>query len=112
MAALGAHCHPATGGVRFADLNDADKDAVIAGLEDGSVDVGEEKGSCFRQLLKDTRQGFVADPLYGGNRDMVGWKMIGFPGVRHDYRDWVDRHYEPYPRAPIGIADHPKWKED
>jgi len=43
---------------------------------------------------------------------MVAWKMIGFPGARYDYRDWIDRHNEPYPRAPIGIADHPAWKED
>ncbi len=28
-----------------------------------------------------TQQGFFADPIYGGNRDMVAWKMIGFPGA-------------------------------
>ena len=27
-----------------------------------------------------TRQGFYADPIYGGNRDRVGWRVIGFPG--------------------------------
>ena len=27
-----------------------------------------------------TRQGFYADPIYGGNRDRVGWQVIGFPG--------------------------------
>ena len=27
-----------------------------------------------------TRQGFYADPIYGGNRDRVGWDLIGFPG--------------------------------
>ncbi|MEJ0068963.1 MAG: gluconate 2-dehydrogenase subunit 3 family protein [Pseudomonadota bacterium] len=35
-------------------------------------------------------EGFFADPIYGGNRDMVGWKMIGFPGARYDYGDWVE----------------------
>ncbi len=44
----------------------------------------------FEQLIKDTQQGFFADPIYGGNRDMAAWKMIGFPGARYDYRDWVD----------------------
>jgi gluconate 2-dehydrogenase gamma chain len=112
LAALDAHCRAAHDGTRFADLSDADKDALITGLEDGSVELGDAKGSFFKQLLKDTQQGFFADPLYGGNRDMVGWKMIGFPGARYDYRDWVDRHNEPYPHAPIGIADHPEWKED
>jgi gluconate 2-dehydrogenase gamma chain len=26
-------------------------------------------------------EGLFADPIYGGNRDKAGWKMIGFPGV-------------------------------
>ena len=31
-------------------------------------------------LVMHTRQGFYADPIYGGNRDRIGWKVIGFPG--------------------------------
>ena len=31
-------------------------------------------------LVTHTRQGFYADPIYGGNRDRIGWKVIGFPG--------------------------------
>jgi gluconate 2-dehydrogenase gamma chain len=31
-------------------------------------------------LALHTRQGFYADPIYGGNRDHVGWQVIGFPG--------------------------------
>jgi gluconate 2-dehydrogenase gamma chain len=34
----------------------------------------------FPLLVTHTRQGFYADPIYGGNRDQVGWKTIGFPG--------------------------------
>jgi gluconate 2-dehydrogenase gamma chain len=34
----------------------------------------------FPLLIVHTRQGFLADPVYGGNRDHVGWKAIGFPG--------------------------------
>jgi gluconate 2-dehydrogenase gamma chain len=30
--------------------------------------------------------------------------MIGFPGARYDYRDWVERHNERYPHPPISIA--------
>jgi gluconate 2-dehydrogenase gamma chain len=33
----------------------------------------------FETLLQDTRYGFFADPIFGGNRDMAAWKMIGFP---------------------------------
>jgi gluconate 2-dehydrogenase gamma chain len=34
----------------------------------------------FPLLVLHTRQGFFADPIYGGNRDRVGWNVIGFPG--------------------------------
>ena len=45
-------------------------------------------------------EGFFADPLYGGNKDMAAWKMVGFPGARYDYRDHIDKHNVPYPRGP------------
>lgn len=109
LQALDKHCR-AKHAASFTGLSDEQKDAVIAGLEDGSIDLGGKPGSFFKQLLKDTQQGFFADPIYGGNRDMCAWKMIGFPGARYDYRDWVERHNERFPLPPIGIADHPKWK--
>jgi gluconate 2-dehydrogenase gamma chain len=34
----------------------------------------------FPLLITHTRQGFYADPIYGGNKDQVGWAVIGFPG--------------------------------
>ena len=44
--------------------------------------------------------GFFADQIYGGNRDMVAWKMIGNPGARYNYLDWVARHNERFPLPP------------
>jgi hypothetical protein len=35
---------------------------------------------------------------------MVGWKMIGFPGARYDYRDWIHRHN--VQRFSLGGAAH------
>lgn len=34
----------------------------------------------FEQVLGDCIDGFLSDPLYGGNRDGIGWKLIGYPG--------------------------------
>jgi gluconate 2-dehydrogenase gamma chain len=34
----------------------------------------------FPLLALHTRQGFYSDPIYGGNNDRVGWKLIGFEG--------------------------------
>jgi gluconate 2-dehydrogenase gamma chain len=39
----------------------------------------------FNLLLSHTIAGFFADPIYSGNRDMVGWKLIGFPGAQITY---------------------------
>ena len=47
--------------------------------------------------------GFFADPIYGGNRDMVAWKMIGYPGARYNYLDWIDRHNERFPLPPVSL---------
>jgi gluconate 2-dehydrogenase gamma chain len=57
----------------------------------------------FDLLLQNTMEGFFADPLYGGNRNMVGWKMIGFPGAHYDYRDYVEQHNRKLELEPISI---------
>jgi gluconate 2-dehydrogenase gamma chain len=36
----------------------------------------------FPLLCLHTRQGFYADPIYGGNKNRVGWELIGFPGPK------------------------------
>lgn len=56
-------------------------------------------------------EGFFADPVYGGNKDMVSWRMLGFPGARYDYRDHVSKLNQPYPLPPVSIAGAPEWLE-
>jgi gluconate 2-dehydrogenase gamma chain len=105
LAGLDQYCHSAYAGRTFAQLPDAEKDRIIAGMENGSLQLqGTSATPFFEALLQDTRYGFFADPVYGGNRDMAAWKMIGFPGARYDYRDWVERHNERYPHPPISLA--------
>jgi gluconate 2-dehydrogenase gamma chain len=111
LAALDKYCRASFAGAGFAQLSDDRQDEVLKGLEAGSTQLdGVDGKQFFTLLLTDTQHGFFADPVYGGNKDMVAWKMIGFPGARYDYRDWVHRHNERYPLPPIGIRDHPNWK--
>jgi gluconate 2-dehydrogenase gamma chain len=111
IAALDRYCQTSFAGKTFAQLDDATKDRVIGGLENASVSLDQVDASrFFAQLLKDTQQGFFADPIYGGNRDMVAWQMIGFPGTRYDYLDWVDRHNERYPLPPVAMTGRAEWK--
>jgi gluconate 2-dehydrogenase gamma chain len=70
---------------RFAQLDPATQDEVLQGLQ--SLGFEEVPGATFfGQLLSDTKDGFFSDPVYGGNRDMIGWKLVGFPGVAANYR--------------------------
>ena len=63
----------------------------------------------FNLVLANTMEGFFADPIYGGNKDMVGWKLVGFPGVRYDFRDVIARPNQPYTRPPVSLQGRPEW---
>jgi gluconate 2-dehydrogenase gamma chain len=112
LAALDAACRDKYGGKNFADLSDTQKDEVITGLENGSLRLdGTASQDFFKLILTDTQNGFLADPIYGGNKDMASWKMIGFPGAHYDYRDWIDRHNQRVTLPAVGINNHPNWSQ-
>nr|WP_269111114.1 gluconate 2-dehydrogenase subunit 3 family protein [Acetobacter senegalensis] len=74
----------------FLDLDEAQKIEFLKNMENGTIDFETVKSrDFFTLLLQNVREGYLADPMYGGNRDMVGWKLIGFPGAVYDYRDWI-----------------------
>ncbi|CAM5332762.1 Gluconate 2-dehydrogenase subunit 3 OS=Afipia felis OX=1035 GN=BN961_00367 PE=4 SV=1 [Afipia felis] len=109
LAALDQHCQGKFS-KPFAELSDDDKDAVLHELESGNASLDGIDGKAFFELvLKDIQTGFFADPLYGGNRDMVAWKMIGYPGARYNYLDWIDRHNERFPLPPVGLTGRIDW---
>ncbi len=54
-------------------------------------------------MLQNAREGYLSDPLYGGNKDMAGWKMIGFPGARYDYRPYLTRRGEELNLIPVSL---------
>jgi gluconate 2-dehydrogenase gamma chain len=110
LAAINDHVKASFAGKSFRDLAPEDQDKVLSGLETGAIKPkGINGAGFFALLLQNTQEGFFADPVYGGNRDMAGWKMIGFPGARYDYRDWVERHNEKYPLPPVSIMGRSDW---
>jgi gluconate 2-dehydrogenase gamma chain len=52
-----------------------------------------ESSHFFSLLHQHTIEGMFCDPMHGGNVDMVGWQLIGFPGPRMSNRDDVDKHF-------------------
>jgi gluconate 2-dehydrogenase gamma chain len=110
IKAIDDHCRGAFGGKVFAALAPADQDKVLGGLEKGEIELeGVKSKSFFETLLQNTIEGFFSDPIYGGNRDMIGWKLVGFPGARYDYRDYVSKHGEKFPLPPVGLKGRPEW---
>jgi gluconate 2-dehydrogenase gamma chain len=94
----------------FAKLAAADQDEFLKRLEKGAVQLsGVDAATFFDMLLQNTIEGFWSDPIYGGNRDMVGWKLIGFPGARYDHSPYVSQHGARYPLPPVGLKGRPDW---
>lgn len=97
-------------GKSFAQLAPADQDAVLTKLEKSELNLGViESKTFFEAFLQNVIEGFWSDPIYGGNKDMVGWKLIGFPGARYDNRPFVSRHGERYPLPPVGLKGRAAW---
>ncbi|WP_138471735.1 gluconate 2-dehydrogenase subunit 3 family protein [Poseidonocella sp. HB161398] len=94
-----------TDGASFADLQPDRKDEILKGMEDGSVELSSEVNTkaFFELLLANVREGYFSDPIYGGNRDMAGWRLIGFPGARYDYRLYADRTGEKLDLEPVSL---------
>lgn len=110
LAALDRHCKSEEGGKTFDQLSIEKQDETLKRIEAGEIKFDDvDAQGFFSALLKDVPEGFFCDPVHGGNRDMVGWKMIGFPGIRYDYRDWIGRHNERYPYPPVSIAGRADW---
>lgn len=104
-------------GSQFVDLDPDEQDGVIEALEDEDDDVAEifdevSANEFFETVRTHTVQGFLSDPVYGGNRDMVGWRHVGFPGSRRSYSpaDFFDEDYDVTPQSLLDLpafnADH------
>ena len=94
----------------FNDLSAAGKDAVLTKMnKNDGIDfaaLGEpnlKASQFFSQLLSDTKHGYLADPMYGGNKGMKAWIAIGFPGARASFTEWVKQHNVPYPLGPVSL---------
>jgi gluconate 2-dehydrogenase gamma chain len=91
-------------GAAFAALDETKRQAAVTEIDSGAAEF-ENFGAreFFEALLQIVMEGFFADPYYGGNRDMAGWKMIGYPGLPADYQHAMEhlrgQKHRPKPRS-------------
>lgn len=88
----------------FSALPPEQQDDVLRAMEAGQLPAPLDAGF-FALLLQNVREGYLADPMYGGNRDMVGWRLIGFPGARYDFRPYIHRKGQPLNLEPVSLLD-------
>ena len=78
-------------GQPFVKAPPAEQDRVLAELQRGvPLDRRRDSRQFFQLLLTFTLEGFLGDPIYGGNRNRVGWRLVGVepraPQARCPYR--------------------------
>jgi gluconate 2-dehydrogenase gamma chain len=90
----------------FDKLPGNEQDAYLESLQTGQQSLnGVPAHTFFESLLALTIEGFFSDPIYGGNKDMAAWKMIGFPGAYASFYHLVDQHGVLFTRPPISIGE-------
>lgn len=104
ISAFDAACQKSDGKA-FAELPHSRQEELLKAAEAGKLQLdGISAKLFFTNLLTEVRNGYFADPSYGANKDMAAWKMIGYPGVRADFIDWVTVRDTPYPLGPVDLA--------
>jgi gluconate 2-dehydrogenase gamma chain len=89
----------------FWELSTDQMDSVLKDLESGKIELPSVPSPAFFEtLLANTIEGYFSDPVYGGNRGMIGWQMIGFPGAYAQYVELVDQFGYELDRPPLSIA--------
>ena len=87
----------------FVRLDPARQDAVITALEQGKATgfTWPTAQAFFNTVRTHTMEGMFADPIYGGNKDFAGWRLIGFPGAQPAFSAADMKSKEAFTGAPI-----------
>jgi gluconate 2-dehydrogenase gamma chain len=102
LAALEGFCQQAYQ-ASFVRLDAARQDAVIAALEAGKATgfSWPTQQAFFNTLRTHTMEGMFSDPVYGGNKDFAGWRLVGFPGTQPLFTTADMQSKEAFTRSPI-----------
>ncbi|MAM62990.1 gluconate 2-dehydrogenase subunit 3 family protein [Maritimibacter sp. UBA3975] len=97
-----------SGDTRLVDLDASEREDFVTRLSEGEdFDLGDVPATTlFDEIWSLVKEGYFSDPIYGGNKDYAGWRMVGFPGAHAYYADLVDKN-APFPAPPRGIAHVP-----
>jgi gluconate 2-dehydrogenase gamma chain len=102
LAQLDAYCRQAHQ-KPFAQLDASQQDSVITALEAGKATGFSfpSPQAFFNTLRTHTMEGMFADPVYGGNKDFAGWRLVGFPGAQPVFTPADLQSKEAFTRSPM-----------
>ena len=102
LAQLDQYCRE-TYRAPFVRLNTAQQDAVITALDEGKATgfTWPTPQAFFETVRTHTMEGMFADPLYGGNREFAGWRLVGFPGAQGNFTPADLQNKQMFARAPM-----------
>ena len=102
LTQLDEHCTK-TYGKPFHSITAAQQDECITALEQGKAPtfVYPTAQAFFNTVRTHTMEGMFADPVYGGNKDFVGWRLVGFPGAQPQFTPEDMQSKEAFTREPI-----------
>lgn len=75
----------------FVDLEGEQMDEILTVLQEDEIEMkGTSAQFFFRLMRMATLEGAYADPIYGGNQNMDGWRMKNFPGHQAAYINQIE----------------------
>jgi hypothetical protein len=89
----------------FVNLTAEQQDQILTDMDEDKATgfEGPSARAFFTRLRNDTIEGMFGDPTYDGNRNMVGWKLIGYPGAQRFYSP-ADIMNPSFTREPQSLA--------
>ena len=91
--------------LQAAPLTSAPSSGVQISTDVGAV-VSVGATAFFNLLLQWTMAGFFSDPVQGGNKDMVGWRLIGFPGAHISWSEEIENYNVPIDVEYISLGQY------
>lgn len=107
IAAIDSYCMAHYGNKVFAQITAQQQDDVLHAMDEGKLQMQDAPLKEFMSMLWDnTKEGYLADPMYGGNRNFAGWKLVGFPGPRYNYVEEITQYGKRYNRPYVGLTGY------
>ena len=96
-------------GAAFTALEGEQQDFVLAEFEAGNVTGFSKAEDFFETIRYHVLEGVFCEPQYGGNRDMIGWHLVNFPGQQFGYPDaYINKSVD---LPPVAVNDRKAQKD-